>query len=126
MSKFVDILSAVFEKPQNWIRTKEKNEQSVYDLINDLLGASGEVKGVTLAREILNYYSSFSPEDSASVLFDALQAAHSRGADILIADTAGRLQNKSHLMDELEKVVRVMQKIDPQAPHETLLVLDSL
>ena len=54
MSKFVDILSAVFEKPQNWIRTKEKNEQSVYDLINDLLGASGEVKVVTLAREILN------------------------------------------------------------------------
>jgi hypothetical protein len=45
MSKFVDILSAVFEKPQNWIRTKEKNEQSVYDLINELLGASGEVKG---------------------------------------------------------------------------------
>ena len=63
--------------------------------------------------------------NSASVLFDALQAAHSRGADILIADTAGRLQNKSHLMDELEKVVRVMQKIDPQAPHETLLVLDA-
>ncbi|WP_435213246.1 signal recognition particle-docking protein FtsY [Luminiphilus sp. nBUS_16] len=63
--------------------------------------------------------------DSASVLFDALQAAHAREADILIADTAGRLQNKSHLMDELEKVVRVMQKIDPQAPHETLLVLDA-
>ena len=55
MSKFVDILSAVFEKPQNWIRTKEKNEHSVYDLINELLGASGEVKGVTLAREIINY-----------------------------------------------------------------------
>ena len=66
MSKFVDILSAVFEKPQNWIRTKEKNEQSVYDLINDLLGASGEVKGVTLAREILNYYSSFSSEEKLS------------------------------------------------------------
>ncbi|MDG1065610.1 MAG: signal recognition particle-docking protein FtsY [Luminiphilus sp.] len=63
--------------------------------------------------------------DSASVLFDALQAAQARGVDILIADTAGRLQNKSHLMDELEKVVRVMQKIDPQAPHETLLVLDA-
>ena len=63
--------------------------------------------------------------DSASVLFDALQAAHAREADILIADTAGRLQNQSHLMDELEKVVRVMRKIDPQAPHETLLVLDA-
>jgi len=63
--------------------------------------------------------------DSASVLFDAVQAAKARGVDILIADTAGRLQNKSHLMDELEKVVRVMQKVDPQAPHETLLVLDA-
>jgi fused signal recognition particle receptor len=63
--------------------------------------------------------------DSASVLFDALQAANARGVDILLADTAGRLQNKSHLMDELEKVVRVMQKVDPQAPHETLLVLDA-
>lgn len=63
--------------------------------------------------------------DSASVLFDALQAAQARGADVLIADTAGRLQNKSHLMDELEKVVRVMRKLDPAAPHETLLVLDA-
>ncbi len=63
--------------------------------------------------------------DSASVLFDGLQAAKSRGADILIADTAGRLQNKAHLMDELEKVVRVMKKLDPSAPHETLLVLDA-
>lgn len=63
--------------------------------------------------------------DSASVLFDALQAAQARGVDVLIADTAGRLQNKSHLMDELEKVVRVMRKLDPAAPHETLLVLDA-
>ncbi len=63
--------------------------------------------------------------DSASVLFDALQAARARGADVLIADTAGRLQNKAHLMDELEKVVRVMRKLDPTAPHETLLVLDA-
>ncbi len=63
--------------------------------------------------------------DSASVIFDALQAATARGVDVLIADTAGRLQNKAHLMDELAKVKRVMQKIDPQAPHETLLVLDA-
>ena len=63
--------------------------------------------------------------DSASVLFDAVQAAQARGVDVLIADTAGRLQNKSHLMDELEKVVRVMRKLDPSAPHETLLVLDA-
>ena len=63
--------------------------------------------------------------DSASVVFDALQAAQSRKADILIADTAGRLHNKSNLMEELSKVRRVMQKLDAEAPQETLLVLDA-
>ncbi|WP_412495852.1 signal recognition particle-docking protein FtsY [Shewanella chilikensis] len=63
--------------------------------------------------------------DSASVLFDALQAAKARNIDVLIADTAGRLQNKSHLMEELKKVVRVMKKLDPDAPHEVMLTLDA-
>lgn len=63
--------------------------------------------------------------DSASVIFDALQAAQAREADVLIADTAGRLHTKSNLMEELKKVKRVLSKLDPQAPHETLLVLDS-
>ena len=63
--------------------------------------------------------------DSASVLFDAVQAATSRGVDILIADTAGRLHNNDNLMQELEKVVRVMKKIDDTAPHEVMLVLDA-
>jgi fused signal recognition particle receptor len=63
--------------------------------------------------------------DSASVLFDAVQSAKAKAVDVLIADTAGRLQNKAHLMDELEKVVRVMRKVDPALPHETLLVLDA-
>ena len=63
--------------------------------------------------------------DSASVIFDALQAAQSRDVDVLIADTAGRLHNKDHLMDELKKVVRVMGKLDAQAPHEVMLVLDA-
>lgn len=63
--------------------------------------------------------------DSASVLFDALQSAQAKGVDVLIADTAGRLQNKDNLMQELQKVVRVMQKIDPTAPHEVMLVLDA-
>ena len=63
--------------------------------------------------------------DSASVIFDALQAAKARGIDVLIADTAGRLHTQSHLMDELKKVKRVMQKMDVQAPHETMLVLDA-
>ncbi len=63
--------------------------------------------------------------DSASVLFDALQAAQARKVDILIADTAGRLHTKDNLMQELEKVVRVMKKLDPAAPHEVMLVLDA-
>ncbi len=63
--------------------------------------------------------------DSASVLFDAYQSAKSRGMDVLIADTAGRLNNKSHLMDELSKVVRVLKKIDAMAPHEIMLVVDA-
>ncbi len=63
--------------------------------------------------------------DSASVLYDALEAAKSRGTDILIADTAGRLQNKNNLMEELKKVVRVMKKLSPNAPHEVMLTLDA-
>ncbi|WP_020679485.1 signal recognition particle-docking protein FtsY [Marinobacterium rhizophilum] len=63
--------------------------------------------------------------DSASVLYDALQSARARNVDVLIADTAGRLQNKDHLMQELQKVVRVMQKLDMEAPHEVMLVLDA-
>nr|WP_199911894.1 signal recognition particle-docking protein FtsY [Dongshaea marina] len=63
--------------------------------------------------------------DSASVIFDAIQAAKSRGVDVLIADTAGRLQNKDHLMEELKKVVRVMKKLDDKAPHEVMLTLDA-
>jgi fused signal recognition particle receptor len=63
--------------------------------------------------------------DSASVIFDALQAARARKIDILIADTAGRLHNKDNLMEELKKVVRVMAKLDPSAPHEVMLVLDA-
>jgi fused signal recognition particle receptor len=63
--------------------------------------------------------------DSASVIYDAVEAAKARGTDIIIADTAGRLHNKSNLMEELSKVVRVMQKLDTTAPHEVLLVLDA-
>ena len=63
--------------------------------------------------------------DSASVVFDGIQAAKSRGADIVIADTAGRLHNKNNLMEELKKVKRVAGKLDDKAPHEILLVLDA-
>ncbi|MEO2268349.1 signal recognition particle-docking protein FtsY [Pseudoalteromonas sp. YIC-656] len=63
--------------------------------------------------------------DSASVVFDAFQAAKARNVDVLIADTAGRLQNKDNLMQELEKIARVMKKLDPQAPHEVMLTIDA-
>jgi fused signal recognition particle receptor len=63
--------------------------------------------------------------DSASVIFDAVQSATAKGIDVVIADTAGRLQNKDNLMSELQKVVRVMKKVDETAPHEVMLVLDA-
>ena len=62
--------------------------------------------------------------DAASVIFDALQAARSRGADVLVADTAGRLHTQGGLMDELCKIARVLKKLDPEAPHEVLMVID--
>ncbi len=63
--------------------------------------------------------------DSASVIFDALMAARTRGFDVLLADTAGRLHTQHNLMTELQKINRVLGKIDPEAPHERLLVLDA-
>lgn len=63
--------------------------------------------------------------DSASVIFDALQAAQARSMDVLIADTAGRLHTKDNLMDELTKIARVMKKLDEDAPHEVMLVVDA-
>ncbi|PLV46690.1 signal recognition particle-docking protein FtsY, partial [Erwinia sp. B116] len=63
--------------------------------------------------------------DSASVIFDAIQAAKARNVDVLIADTAGRLQNKAHLMEELKKITRVMKKLDEDAPHEVMLTIDA-
>ena len=63
--------------------------------------------------------------DPASLAFDALERARAEGADLLLVDTAGRLQNRADLMEELAKIVRVLKKIDPDAPHNTLLVLDA-
>lgn len=81
------------------------------------LKAWGERNGVPVVSQ-------GSGADSASVIFDAFQSATARGTDVLIADTAGRLHTQSNLMDELAKVKRVLGKIDPDAPHETLIVLD--
>jgi fused signal recognition particle receptor len=63
--------------------------------------------------------------DPGAVVFDALQAARARGSDVVIADTAGRLHSQAHLMEELKKVRRVIQRVEPSAPHEVLLVLDA-
>jgi fused signal recognition particle receptor len=63
--------------------------------------------------------------DAAGLVFDAVAAAKQRGFDLLLVDTAGRLQNRTELMNELEKIVRVMKKVDPSAPHAVLLVLDA-
>ena len=63
--------------------------------------------------------------DSAAVIFDAMQSARAKGIDVVLADTAGRLPTQLHLMDEIRKVKRVMARADPEAPHETLLVVDA-
>ncbi len=63
--------------------------------------------------------------DAAGLAFDAFEQARRDGADVLLIDTAGRLHNKAHLMEELQKIVRVLKKIDPKAPHAVLLVLDA-
>ncbi len=81
------------------------------------LQAWGERNGVPVVAQGQN-------ADAASVAFDALQAARSRGVDVLIADTAGRLHTQAGLMDELAKVARVLRKIDADAPHEVLMVID--
>ena len=82
------------------------------------LSAWGERNGVPVVAQKTG-------ADTAAVIYDALHSAQARGVDVLIADTAGRLHTQGHLMDELAKVRRVMKKIDPEAPHETMLVVDA-
>ena len=77
----------------------------------------GDRVGVPVIKQKMN-------SDPASVAFDAVSSAKARGADVVIIDTAGRLHNKKHLMEELSKIKRVMQKVVPNAPQEVLLVLD--
>jgi fused signal recognition particle receptor len=76
-------------------------------------------------RNQIPVISQHSGADSASVIFDALAAAKARNIDVVIADTAGRLHTQSHLMEELKKIKRVLAKLDVNAPHETMLVLDA-
>lgn len=81
-----------------------------------------EVWGQRAGVEVIKQQSG---SDPAAVMYDAVQAAKQRGADVLLCDTAGRLQNKSNLMDELNKIYRVIQREIPEAPHEVLMVLDA-
>jgi len=87
--------------------------------------AAGEQLTVWAERNQVPVISQAAGADPAAVVYDALEAARARGMDVLIADTAGRLHTQSHLMDELKKVARVIKRIDPDAPHEVLLVLDA-
>lgn len=87
--------------------------------------AAVEQIGIWADRSGAELIAQQSGADPAAVTFDALNAARSRGVDVLIADTAGRLQAQAHLMEELRKVRRVLGKADPSAPHEVLLVLDA-
>ncbi len=87
--------------------------------------AAVEQLGIWAARAGALFFGSPDAKDAAAVAFDALGAARDAETDVLLVDTAGRLHNKSDLMAELEKIIRVMRKLDPAAPHDTLLVLDA-
>lgn len=87
--------------------------------------AAVEQLGIWAERAGARFHGSVDAKDAAAVAYDALVAARDAGIDVLLVDTAGRLHNKSDMMAELEKIVRVMGKVDPTAPHDTLLVLDA-
>jgi fused signal recognition particle receptor len=87
--------------------------------------AAIEQLGVWAERSGSQFVAQQAGADPGAVMFDALQAARARGIDVMLADTAGRLHNQSQLMDELRKIKRVIARVDPAAPHETLLVLDA-
>ena len=86
--------------------------------------AAAEQLGVWAERTGAGITAQQAGADPGAVVFDALQSARARGIDVLLADTAGRLQNQKHLMDELRKVKRVIERAQPGAPQEVLLVLD--
>ncbi len=107
-------------------RRLKKNRKSVMLAAGDTFRAAAVEQLITWGeRNDIPVVSQSTGADSASVIFDALESAGARGIDVLIADTAGRLHTQNDLMTELQKVKRVMTKIDENAPHETLLVLDA-
>lgn len=107
-------------------RRLKKNRKSVMLAAGDTFRAAAVEQLITWGeRNDIAVVSQSTGADSASVIYDALESAKARNIDVLIADTAGRLHTQNDLMTELEKVKRVMTKVDSDAPHETLLVLDA-
>ncbi|HXQ63759.1 MAG TPA: signal recognition particle-docking protein FtsY [Steroidobacteraceae bacterium] len=106
-------------------RLKEQGRTVILAAGDTFRAAAVEQLEVWGARNEVPVIAQAAGADPAAVIFDALSAARARGIDVLLADTAGRLQNQAHLMDELRKVKRVLARIDPSAPHEVLLVLDA-
>jgi fused signal recognition particle receptor len=106
-------------------RFAEDGRQVVLAAGDTFRAAAIEQLGVWATRSGADIIQQQAGADPGAVVFDAVTAAHSRRADVVIIDTAGRLHSQSHLMDELKKVKRVIQRVDASAPHEVLLVLDA-
>ncbi len=106
-------------------RFKDQNLKVMLAAGDTFRAAAIEQLQVWGRRNAVPVIAQHSGADPAAVSFDAMEAAKARGIDVLLADTAGRLQNQAHLMEELKKVKRTLQRLDPQAPHEVLLVLDA-
>ena len=107
-------------------RRLKRNRKSVMLAAGDTFRAAAVEQLITWGeRNDIPVISQATGADSAAVIFDALESANARNIDVLIADTAGRLHTQNDLMAELQKVKRVMQKVIPDAPHETLLVIDA-
>jgi fused signal recognition particle receptor len=104
---------------------KKKGMEVVLAAGDTFRAAAVEQLNVWGVRNDVRVVSQATGSDAASVIFDAYSAAKASGADVLIADTAGRLQNKENLMKELAKIVKVIKKHDPDAPHEVLITLDA-
>ena len=138
-----DIKQAVSDKPQVILMvgingagkttTIGKLAKRLQNEGNSVMLAAGDTFRAAAVEQLITWgdrnkipvIAQHSGADSASVIFDALEAATARNIDVLIADTAGRLHTKTNLMDELAKIGRVMKKIDPDAPHEVMLVVDA-
>jgi fused signal recognition particle receptor len=106
-------------------RARESGHDVMLAAGDTFRAAAIEQLGVWAQRARVAFAAQQAGADPGAVIFDAMQAARARKVDVLLADTAGRLQTQSHLMEELKKVKRVMQRVDPTAPHEVLLVLDA-